>query len=82
MARVVFYCTDSVEGEAVRELLVVRLARSINPMAGIIWFAAENYALDSFAIHIAYFGLLPVTRKKLELGLEACFLQQNRPPTL
>lgn len=57
----------------------VRMVKEANPKAWLLWFAAENYALDAFSIHITHFAQLPVNRKKLDLALESCWPPPNDP---
>ena len=49
-----------------------RLAKQANPRARLVWFSEQDCALLAFELGITYFGLLPLSREKAELALDAC----------
>lgn len=51
-----------------------RLAREANSKARLLWFSSHNCALEAFEIHATYFGMLSVSREKLEEALDSCGL--------
>jgi len=51
----------------------VRLAKQANPDARLVWFSDHDYALYAYDLHLTFFGLLPVSRQKLEQAINACW---------
>lgn len=57
----------------------VRLAKSANPKARLVWFGAQDEALYGYQSHVTHFALLPMDRNKLSAVLDACFLVRDGP---
>lgn len=57
-----------------------RLAKAANPKTRIIWFSEQDYALYAFELDLTFFGLLPVTRSKVETALDICCTSRHYPP--
>ena len=58
----------------------VRLAKEKNPETRIVWFSDQDYALYAFDLRLTFFGLLPVSRKKMESALNNCCHSRRYPP--
>lgn len=58
----------------------VRLAKQANSKARLVWFSYQDYALYAFDLRLTFFGLLPVSRGKVESALNACCISGRCPP--
>lgn len=58
----------------------VRLAKKANPQTRIVWFSDHDYALYAFDLRLTFFGLMPVSREKIESALRACCTSGRYPP--
>lgn len=58
---------------------LTRLAKDANPAARLIWFSDHDYALYAYGLHLTHFGMLPVSRAKLQAALEACQMARVPP---
>ena len=61
-------------------LETVQRAKAANSEARLVWFSKEDYALVSYGLHLTFFGLLPVNRKKAVSALRACWFESQFPP--
>lgn len=57
-----------------------RLAKQANSAARLVWFSKQDYALFAFDLHLTFFGLLPVDRRKAVSALKACWFEREYPP--